>query len=186
MYSDDDEIVGDGDDDGANTSRKDKSDDISVEHKDLVLDISHPLESLTLSKQYQSITDLEEILRFTPSLTHLKIIGFRSFDSFLSESTMLEILIHRYLPLLNRFDILMHGDIETENFSPDSLMGSFQTLFWTEEKQWVFNCKLDSPYRYALYSMSMRTQSQPQLFEMDYYSHDDFDKLNIGRKDMNA
>jgi len=111
------------------------------------------LTSLTLSKVTKRIEDLELFLSMTPSLIHLKLIGYGNYG----DGNRWEQFIQSHLPLLNRFEFFFNGTQNIQQNSPDiqHVIVSFQTPFWLEHKKWFVVCEVDTdtPRYITLYSI---------------------------------
>ncbi|CAF1063116.1 unnamed protein product [Adineta steineri] len=111
------------------------------------------LTSLTIAEIHINIDQLESFLLFTPSLTHLKMIG----EINILDGTRWEQFIQIRLPMLDRFELLVwiyHTFPQTLQ-DIESIIKSFRSLFWIEHKKWFFTCEYDieSSKKIYLYSL---------------------------------
>jgi hypothetical protein len=93
------------------------------------------LKSLTFENCHRYMHQLEYLLSFTPSLTHLKIIS----DTNLLDGNQWERYIQRKLPLLTKFEfffVYYSHDHDMELIIPPYL-----TSFWIDIKQWFVTCE---------------------------------------------
>jgi hypothetical protein len=116
------------------------------------------LTSLTLENVRVNIDDLELLLSLMPSLTHLKLIGFRHF----MDGNRWEQFIQTNLPFLNQFELFVQNWTYTNTpVDIKSILPSFQTPFWVEHKKWFFTCECGDvwPRFIKLYSIPICVNS---------------------------
>ncbi len=120
------------------------------------IDCSMPysqLISLTLEDSELHMDECEIVLSLTPSLEHLHIVGGTNlFDGFHWEQ-----FIQRKLKKLNQFEFAFCGDtnlILDDSNDIESLITSFRTPFWIENKHWFVVCYyFKDSTNYSLYSL---------------------------------
>jgi hypothetical protein len=100
------------------------------------------LTSLTLAKLSKNIDDLELFLSMTPSLVHLKLIGYGHY----CDGNRWERFIQLHLPLLSEFQFFFNETQNIQQNPPDieHIIASFQTPFWLEHKKWFVVCEGDT------------------------------------------
>jgi len=109
--------------------------------------------SLTLEDSELHMDECEIVLSLTPSLEHLHIVGGTNlFDGFHWEK-----FIQTKLKKLNQFEFAFCGDtkfILEDSSDIESLITSFRTPFWIENKHWFVVCYyFKDSTNYSLYSL---------------------------------
>ena len=124
------------------------------------------LTALSINGMNMAYDKLEHILRLTPCLTYLKLIGSGNF----LDGHRWEQFIRTSLTLLKEFIFLFNtGQIDAvKHLDIDLIIGSFQTDFWMNLKKWFVTCEYDinRPEEIILYSIplcvsSAASKSQP-------------------------
>lgn len=97
------------------------------------------LTSLTFDKMNTTLDDLELFLSLTPSLIHLKLIGYGNYCN----GNRWENFIRLNLPLLRKFEFFFYEvkNIQLDHSNIELIIASFQTPFWLEHKQWFVTCE---------------------------------------------
>jgi hypothetical protein len=123
------------------------------------------LTSLGLKNLNMKVDDLEFLLRLTPSLTHLKLIGNGNF----LDGHRWEQFIRINLPVLNKFEFIFNEARCDYSNHPDieRIIESFRTTFWIELKNWFVTCEynIKSPELIQLYSMPICAPALKPKFE---------------------
>ena len=141
--------------------------------------------SLTLSKMYGTIDNLELFILLMPSLNHLKIVSSKNFI----HDNRWEQFIQANLPQLNRFELFIK-DYNSRNTPVDlkSILAPFQTPFWIEHKKWFFTCEYSTtkPAYFILYSHPICVSSIDYIPESNKTSLSTLDPaLNNNASSMN-
>ncbi|CAF4701179.1 unnamed protein product [Rotaria sp. Silwood1] len=106
---------------------------------------SSSLTSLTINKCFLDVELLESLLSRTPALVHLKLISRnRAFDS-IFDGYNWEQFICAKLPKLDEFQFFFSFIEETMDYFGilNSIITSFQTLFWLYDQQWFTTSAYD-------------------------------------------
>ncbi|CAF1271556.1 unnamed protein product [Rotaria sp. Silwood1] len=106
---------------------------------------SSSLTSLTINKCFLDVELLESLLLRTPALVHLKLISRnRAFDS-IFDGYNWEQFICAKLPKLDEFQFFFSFIEETMDYFGilNSIITSFQTLFWLYDQQWFTTSAYD-------------------------------------------
>ncbi|CAF2850623.1 unnamed protein product [Rotaria sp. Silwood2] len=130
--------------------------------------ISYPqLISLTFDDSELNMNECQIILSLTPSLEHFHIVGGRS----LSNGLCWEEFIKKKLLKLNKFEFAFCGDTDVifeDSIKVESLMTSFRTPFWIDNKHWFVVCYyFKNSAKYSLYSLPICKS------KVRYYPHKD-------------
>ena len=111
------------------------------------------LTSLTFDKLDIEIDHLGQFLSLTPSLSYLKLIGYKNYG----DGNQWEHLIQLHLPLLNKFEFFFSEMQNAQQNPPDiqQIIAPFQTPFWLEHKKWFVTCEVNTgvPTYIRLYSL---------------------------------
>jgi hypothetical protein len=107
--------------------------------------------SLTFEDSELKMNDCELILSLIPSLEHFQIVG----GTDLADGLRWERLIQMKLLYLKKFEFAVCGNTEIEDSNNvQSLITSFQTPFWIQEKHWFVVCYyFKQSTNYSLYSL---------------------------------
>lgn len=128
------------------------------------------LVSLTIKNLNTNINNVEQLLLLTPALVYLKLIGTGNF----LDGNRWEQFIQKNLSLLNKFDFLFDEILDGEEDFPDieSIITSFRTTFWLENKKWFVICEftMASPQQIRLYSIPLCISSLNYEFESEKIS----------------
>ncbi|CAF4100173.1 unnamed protein product [Rotaria sordida] len=106
------------------------------------------LSSLSLNSSELKFDNVEVLLSFFPRLEHLQLINHEDFsDPLLFDGFRLENLIETKLPLLKKFDFWFsnYAQHDSDEITVETVIGTFQTLFWLEDKHWIVKC--DAEYK---------------------------------------
>jgi hypothetical protein len=118
-----------------------------------IVTLFRSLTSLTLEKVSSEIDDLEWFLSLTSSLVHLKLIGNGNY----CDGKRWEQFIQLHLSSLDKFEFFFSDRQNIAQDAPDikTIIASFQTPFWLEDKKWFVTCEsdIDSPRYIKLYSI---------------------------------
>ena len=111
--------------------------------------------ALSINDLNMTIDKLERILRLTPCLTYLKLIGSGNF----LDGHRWEQFIQTNLTLLKEFIFLFKTGQTDEVKHPDIdlIIGAFQTDFWMNLKKWFVTCEYDinRPEEIIVYSIPL-------------------------------
>ena len=101
------------------------------------------LNSLSIGDSTLSMTDFQQILSLTPSLSTLRLVSHRSnnFDSLLNATDWTH-LIQTKLSNLKTFHFFFSYNLREANEAKDLdlIVDQFRTLFWLQEKKWIVKC----------------------------------------------
>ena len=101
------------------------------------------LMSLSIGDSSLSMTDFEQVLSLTPSLSTLRLISYRSrnLDSILNGSGWTH-LIQTKLSDLKTFHLFFSYNLKHPNDAKDLdlIVDQFRTPFWLQEKKWIVTC----------------------------------------------
>ncbi|CAF4471693.1 unnamed protein product, partial [Rotaria sp. Silwood2] len=126
--------------------------------------------SLTLNNIQIPIDILESILCATPSLLYLDLTSQTITFEFLQHLCRWENFIPIKLPLLRQFDFSFFC-FNFDSKEIESLVSSFRTPFWLQEKHWFITCEYKNAYRkpeLGLFSSSRAPNGFP--FGNDFYT----------------
>ncbi|CAF3710115.1 unnamed protein product [Rotaria sp. Silwood1] len=111
------------------------------------------LRSLTIENLSETIDLLESFLLLTPSLIHLKLVGYK----LMSNGKQWEQFIQINLPNLVKFEFYFVYWSQ-DKITSDSLnlfIDSFRTPFWIEHKKWFITCICDIERSRVIYLYSI-------------------------------
>jgi hypothetical protein len=137
------------------------------------------LTSLVSSYCALPMDTLQSLLCHTPSLTYLKII---SIDYDVMDGSRWEDLIKTKLPLLGKFEFLVHfslhpSDEENAKSMLNRVMTPFGTPFWTEEKRWHVTCKwLPNNQTAEIYTSPICTSNYLYYSDLDVMTISNFSR----------
>jgi hypothetical protein len=134
-------------------------------------DASYPeLTSLTIENCSYNVEHLKLILSLTPSLVHLKLSSNICWSYSLFDGSLWAEFIQTKLPLLDKFDFVFSGSFfysSFNNHSARSIILSFQTPFWLDEKHWFVTCDYyitsTSQHRIVMYTLPTYTIKEPGI-----------------------
>ncbi|CAF3779503.1 unnamed protein product [Rotaria sp. Silwood1] len=130
--------------------------------------ISYPqLISLTFDDSELNMNECQLILSLTPSLEHFHIVGGTN----LNNGLCWEQFIQKKLLKLTKFEFAFCGDtnvIFKDSIQVESLISSFRTPFWINNKHWFVVCYyFKESAKYSLYSLPICKS------KVRYYPHKD-------------
>jgi hypothetical protein len=105
------------------------------------VEIKSKLRSLTMDFHSSSMDAIISILSYTPSLSHLKLMGQPTASEFTWDGYWWAAFIQENLPQLQSFEFFFEKRIhyEKSTYDIESIMMSFRTSFWLE-KRWYVGC----------------------------------------------
>jgi len=103
-------------------------------------EITSSLKSLSIEQSLIHFHTIQFLLSLTPSLIHLKLIGWPLSDISFNGS-LWEKLIQTKLPHLNKFEFFFRVIMKEQTIDNlESIIASYKTLFWLEQKHWYVTC----------------------------------------------
>ena len=106
----------------------------------LIPTIQPKLESLILNSSIIQKSELESLLLCMPFLCRLDLSGRSASVDFLFDGSYWKQLIAKRLPRLQEFKFWFCASSFNEDDEIESIINSFQTPFWFEEKRWFVSC----------------------------------------------
>jgi hypothetical protein len=142
------------------------------------------LTSLTLEALGTSINDLESFLLFTPTLIHLKLLG----EGSLYDGKRWEEFIQVNLTHLDKFEFIFIFR-RLIAYTPEelqSIIQSFQSQFWIEDKKWFVTCQFHSNKPEEIQIFSIPICKSRYQYELNAIKHFTSISANLSiREDTN-
>ena len=145
---------------------------------------SYPqLTSLTLNKCQLSLNELHSLLSLTPSLVHLKVIIRTLSFANIANGDLWQEFIQTKLLFLRQFEFVFtyNTDPDLYNPAPDSIITSFRTPFWLNDKNWLVVCDyILSPFQVVLHTLPLHVSDSDVVIRFDSLSSADCPRLLTG------
>lgn len=150
------------------------------------LKTSSQLISLTFEDSELQMNDCEFLLSLTPSLEHFQIVG----GTDLADGFRWEKFIQMKLLYLKKFQFAVCGNMEFDDLkNVQSLITSFQTPFWIEEKNWFVVCYyFKQSANYSIYSLpicKLNVRFYPHKDKVSYSTYPGFKNDQILTDNVN-
>jgi len=146
-------------------------------------EIVSSLKSLSIEQSSIHFSTLQFFLSLTPSLIHLKLIGWPLSDISYNGSRWEE-FIQTKLPYLNKFEFFFRIAMKEQTITDlQSIIASYQTLFWLEHKHWYVNCDyINDISTLHLYSLPICETKIILNSDMNKISCSTLNNINIDRR----
>jgi len=148
-------------------------------------EIISSLKSLSIEQSPIHFDILQFFLSLTPSLIHLKLIGWPSSDISYNGFRWEE-FIQTKLPNLNKFEFFFRIPMKEQTINDLQLIiASYQTLFWLEYKHWYVNCDyINDISTLHLYSIPICETKIMLNSDMNKISCSTLNNINIDKRSL--